>query len=62
MPVWTISTELLGGMTMGVGKFEDADTATDKYVAVLFRKTQYAPASVGVEVGNPMPVKPEFVM
>jgi len=53
---------LLGGMTMGVGKFEDADTATDKYVAVLFRKTQYAPASVGVEVGNPMPVKPEFVM
>ena len=61
IPVTTIVVELLGGMTMGLARFEGLVSARERYADVLLRKTQYAPVSVGV-VGNPNPVIPEFVI
>jgi hypothetical protein len=55
--------ELEGGITSGFDKFALFVTVTDKYVLVLFRKTQYEPTvDPAVVVGSVMELNPEFVM
>ncbi len=61
IPVTTIEVEMLGAITNGLVKFEGLVRVRDKDDAVLLRKTQNAPVSVGV-VGNPKSVIPEFVL
>ncbi len=61
IPVTTIEVEMLGAITNGLVKFEGLVRVRDKDDAVLLRKTQNAPVSVGV-VGNPKSVIPEFVI
>lgn len=59
----TIVTELEGGITRGVDTFALFVIAIDKYVLVLFRKTQYEPtAEVAVVVGRVKAMNPELEM
>ena len=60
IPETTIEVEMLGAITNGLVKFEGLVRVRDKDDAVLLRKTQNAPVSVGV-VGNPNAVIPELV-
>jgi hypothetical protein len=60
-PLFTIVTELVGGMTNGLTMVLLLVTVIDKYVDVLFRKTQNDPVAA-TNVGNPNALQPEFVM
>jgi len=55
--------ELEGGITSGVFMFPFAVTDIDKYVLVLFLKTQYEPTvDPAVVNGSVRALNPEFVM